>query len=132
MSFESLSNIHEIPIQAHKEIEAQKAEAISAVTKKLSEAKAVVADLHRKYEELTGRPIREKKGSGSRVRLSSSEKAELVLKVTEIIKSAQKEISMGEIIKQAGASASATRDAVKKVHGITTTGTKATTLYFVK
>lgn len=127
MALSALEKIAAIQEKAAKEIEALKSEAISDVAKKLSEAKAVVADLENQYYDLTGKTLKGEKGK--RIRLTPDQKAELIEKVEQIIKSAKKPISMADIIKQAGASASAVRNAVGESKGIKKTGEKAGTLY---
>ena len=129
MSLSALDKIKAIEEKAAKEIAALKAEAVSEVVKKLSEAKAVVAALEKEYEELTGKTVTGEKAP--RVRLSPEQIAALVVKVESIIKAADG-ISMGDVVEKAGASASAVRKAVKRLKGIKTTGTKATTLYHAK
>jgi len=129
MSLSALDKIKAIEEKAAKEIAALKAEAVSEVVKKLSEAKAVVAALEKEYEELTGKTVTGEKAP--RVRLSPEQIAALVVKVESIIKAADG-ISMGDVVEKAGASASAVRKAVKSLKGIKTTGTKATTLYHAK
>lgn len=127
MAQSALEKIAAIQEKAAKEIEALKSEAISDVAKKLSEAKAVVADLENQYYDLTGKTVKGEKGK--RIRLTPEQKAELIGKVEQIIKSAKKPISMADIIKQAGASASAVRNAVGESKSIKKTGEKAGTLY---
>ena len=129
MSLSALDKIKAIEEKAAQEIAALKAEAVSEVVKKLSEAKAVVAALEKEYEELTGKTVTGEKAP--RVRLSPEQIAALVVKVESIIKAADG-ISMGDVVEKAGASASAVRKAVKSLKGIRTTGTKATTLYHAK
>ena len=107
-----------------------KAEAISDVVKKLSEAKSAVADLERQYEELTGKTVRGEQAP--RKRLSKQQKAALVIRVGEIIQASKDGINMGDIVKQAGEAVSAVRDAVQQVQGLKKTGNKSTTLYLVK
>jgi len=127
----TLEKIQEIQAKAQKEIAALKAEAVTELAKRLSEAKAAVADLQRQYEELTGKTVTgEKAASGTRKRLSAADKTALVASCADIIKSANG-ISMGDIVDKAGESVSAVRDAVSKVPGVRKTGNKATTLYFV-
>ena len=132
MSIPALEKIQAIQDKANKEIELLKSEAISEIAKKLSEAKSVVADLQRQYEELTGKTVSGDKVSIGRKRLSASEKSALVSTVLEIIKSAKDGIKMGDIVTKAGESIAAVRDAVKLAPGVTTTGNKASTLYFAK
>jgi len=131
MALSALEKIAAIQDKAAKEIETLKSEAISDISKKLSEAKAVVTELENQYFDLTGKNLKGEKGK--RVRLSPEQKAALVITVGEIIKSTKDNgISMGNIVKQSGESASAVRDAVLKVKGLKKTGEKASTLYFVK
>ena len=130
MSLSALDKIKAIEEKAAKEIAALKAEAVSEVVKKLSEAKAVVAALENEYEELTGKTVTGVKSP--RVRLNPDQIAALAVKVEGIIKTAKDGISMGDVVEKAGASASAVRKAVKSLKGIKTTGTKATTLYHAK
>jgi len=131
MSSSALQKIQEIQAKAEKEIAALKAEAVTDLAKRLSEAKEAVADLQRQYEELTGKTVTgEKAVSGTRKRLSAADKTALVERCAEIIKSADG-IAMGDIVDRAGESVSAVRDAVSKVPGLRKTGSKATTLYFV-
>lgn len=129
-SISALEKIAAIQEKAAKEIEALKSEAISDVAKKLSEAKALVADLENQYYDLTGKTTKGEKAK--RIRLTPEQKAELIEKVERIIKSAKKPISMSDIVKQAGASASAVREAVSKAKGVKKTGEKASTLYSAK
>ena len=130
MALPALEKIQAIQERASKEIEALKTEAVSEIAKKLSEAKSVVADLERQYEELTGKTVKGEKAEGTRKRLSKEQKTALVATITEIIKSAKDGISMGSIVRQTGESASAVRDSVSQVHGLRKTGNKASTLYF--
>lgn len=130
MALSALERIAAIQEKAAKEIETLKSEAISDIAKKLSEAKAVVADLENQYYDLTGKNL--KGGKTKRVRLTPEQKEELIASVEQIIKSAKKPISMSDIIKLAGASVSAVRDAVGKAKGIKKTGEKASTLYSSK
>jgi len=131
MSSSALQKIQEIQAKAEKEIAALKAEAVTDLAKRLSEAKEAVADLQRQYEELTGKTVTgEKAVSGTRKRLSAADKTALVERCAEIIKSADG-IAMGDIVDRAGESVSVVRDAVSKVPGLRKTGSKATTLYFV-
>ena len=132
MSIPALEKIQAIQDKANKEIELLKSEAISEIAKKLSEAKSVVADLQRQYEELTGKTVSGDKVLSVRKRLSTSEKTALASKVLEIIKSAKDGIKMGDIVTKAGESTAAVRDAVKLSPEVTTTGNKASTLYFAK
>jgi flagellar biosynthesis chaperone FliJ len=132
MASSALEKIQAIQDKASKEIEALKSEAISDVVRKLSEAKSVVSDLERQYEELTGKTVKGEKAGVTRKRLSKEQKEALVITVGEIIKGAINGTSMGEIVKQAGESASAVRQAVSEVKGLKKTGAKASTLYFVK
>jgi uncharacterized protein (DUF2384 family) len=130
MSSSALEKIAAIQERATKEIEALKAEAISDIAKKLSDAKAVVAELEYQYSELTGKTLKGERAK--RVRLSPEQSAALIIKVGEIIQSAKDGINMGNIVKQAGASDSAVRKAVSLVKGVKKTGNKASTLYFFK
>jgi len=130
MALQALEKIQAIQERANKEIEALKSEAVSEIAKKLAEAKSVVSDLERQYEELTGKTVKGEKAESSRKRLSKEQKAALVVTVTDIIKAAKDGISMGSIVKQAGESASAVRDSVSQVQGLRKTGNKASTLYF--
>lgn len=98
--------------------------------KRLSEAKDLVADLENQYAELTGKTVKGEKAK--RIRLSSEQKAALAIRVGEIVKSAKDGISMGNIVKRAGAPDAAVRQAVKLSKDITKTGEKASTLYFAK
>jgi flagellar biosynthesis chaperone FliJ len=132
MASSALEKIQAIQDKANKEIESLKAEAVSDVVRKLSEAKTVVSDLERQYEELTGRTVRGEKAGVSRKRLSKEQKEALLITVGEIIKAASEGISMGEIVRKAGESVSAVRDAVTHVKGLKKTGSKASTLYFAK
>jgi len=128
----ALEKIQAIQDRANKEIEALKADAVSELVKKMATVKSELAALQAEYETLTGKPAKEGKAGGSRKRLSVDDKAALVLTVAEIIKAAKDGISMGDIVKQAGESASAVREAVKQVKGMKTTGNKASTLYHSK
>ena len=130
MSLSALDKIKAIEEKAAQEIAALKAEAVSEVVKKLSDAKAAVVALEKEYEELTGKTVTGAKAA--RVRLSPDQIAALVVKVESIIKAAKDGISMGDVVEKACASASAVRKAVKSIKGIKTTGTKATTLYHAK
>ena len=130
MALPALEKIQEIQDRANKEIEALKSEAVSEIAKKLSEAKSVVLDLERQYEELTGKTVKGERAEVSRKRLSKEQKAALVIAVTEIIKSSKDGVSMGTLVKKTGESASAVRDSVSQVQGLTKTGNKASTLYF--
>lgn len=96
----------------------------------VSEAKTAVADLERQYEELTGKTVRGE--AAPRKRLSKEQKEALVITVGEIIKASKDGISMGDIVKQAGETVSAVREAVHQVQGLKKTGNKASTLYLVK
>ena len=132
MSLSALQKIQEIQAKADKEIAALKAEAVTDLAKRLSEAKAAVADLQRQYTELTGKTVSgELAASGARKRLSTAEKTALVDRCAEIIKLSPKGIGMSDIVDKAGESLSAVRDAVSKIAGIKKTGNKASTLYFV-
>ena len=126
----ALEKIQAIQDRAHKEIEALKAEALSDIVKKLSEAKSVVADLERQYENLTGKTVRGEKVA--RKRLSKEQKEALVITVGNIIQASKDGISMGDIVKRAGEPVSAVREAVQQVKGLKKTGSKATTLYLVR
>ena len=126
----ALEKIQAIQNRANREIESLKSEAVSDVVKRLSEAKAAVADLERQYEELTGKTVRGEQAP--RKRLSKEQKDALVIRVGEIIQASKDGISMGDIVKQAGEAVSAVRDAVQQVQGLKKTGNKATTLYLVK
>jgi len=132
MSLSAIQKIAAIQDKANKEIEALKQEAISELVKKMAAVKGELAALQAEYESLTGKPAKEGKTGGNRKRLSADEKAALLLRVSEIIKNARDGISMGEIVKQAGESVSAVREAVKAVKGVKQTGAKASTLYFLK
>jgi len=131
MSSTALSKIQAIQDKANKEIELLKSEAISEIAKKLAEAKSVVSDLQRQYDELTGKTVHGEKAD-TRVRLSSSQKTALINRVSEIIKAATDGIGMSDIVRHAGESPAAVRDAVSKVAGLTKTGNKVSMLYFVK
>ena len=128
----ALQKIAAIEAEAKAKIDALKTEAQSELVKKMAAVKSELAALQAEYEALTGKPAKEGKAGGSRKRLSAEEKAALVLTVAEIIKAAKDGISMGDIVKGAGQSASAVREAVKQVKGMKTTGNKASTLYFAK
>ena len=130
MSISALEKIAAIQEKAAKEIDALKSEAISDIAKRLSEAKALVVVLENKYYDLTGKTVKGEKGK--RIRLTPEQKDELIAKVEQVIKSAKKPISMSDIIKQAGASASAVREAVSKAKDVKKTGEKAGTLYSAK
>ena len=130
MSISALEKIAAIQEKAAKEIDALKSEAISDIAKRLSEAKALVVDLENQYYDLTGKTVKGEKGK--RIRLTPEQKDELIAKVEQVIKSAKKPISMSDIIKQAGASASAVREAVSKAKDVKKTGEKAGTLYSAK
>jgi len=127
MPLSALEKLAQLKAKYEADCVALKSEAISDVAKKLSEAKAVVADLENQYYDLTGKTVKGEKGK--RIRLTPEQKAELIGKVEQIIKSAKKPISMADIIKQAGASASAVRNAVVESKSIKKLGEKAGTLY---
>jgi len=126
----ALEKIQAIQNRANREIESLKSEAVSDVVKRLSEAKSVVADLERQYEELTGKTVRGEQAP--RKRLSKEQKAALVIRVGEIIQASKDGISMADIVKRAGEPVSAVREAVHQVQGLKKTGNKASTLYLVK
>ena len=128
----ALQKIAAIEAEAKAKIDALKTEAQSELVKKMAAVKSELAALQAEYEALTGKPAKEGKAGGSRKRLSAEEQAALVLTVTEIIKKAHEGVSMGEIVKQAGESVSAVREAVKAVKGVKKSGAKASTLYFAK
>ena len=126
----ALEKIQAIQNRANREIESLKSEAVSDVVKRLSEAKSVVADLERQYEELTGKTVRGE--TAPRKRLSKEQKDALVIRVGEIIQASKDGISMGDIVKRAGEAVSAVREAVQQVKGLKKTGNKASTLYLHK
>ena len=131
MELNALDKIKLIQEKADKEIEALKQEAITGLCKRISETKDQLAKLQLEYEQLTGKTVTGHKAEPTRKRLTQEEKASLVIKVAGIIKAATEGISMGKIVKESGESTSAVRDAISQVKGITKTGSKATTLYFL-
>ena len=131
MELTALDRIKQIQEKADKEIEALKQEAVTGLSKKIAETKDQLAKLQLEYEQLTGKTVTGHKAETLRRRLTKEEKASLVVKVAGIIKAATDGISMGKIVKESGESTSAVRDAISQVKGITKTGSKATTLYFL-
>lgn len=132
MATTALEKIQAIQDRANKEIEALKQEAVTELVKKISGVKSELATLEAEYATLTGKTLKGEKAGGTRRRLSKEEKEALVATVSAIIKGAKEGIKMGDIVKAAGESDSAVREAVKAVKGIKTTGNKASTLYFAK
>jgi dihydrodipicolinate synthase/N-acetylneuraminate lyase len=126
----ALEKLAQLKAKYEADCVALKSEAISDIAKRLSEAKALVVDLENQYYDLTGKTVKGEKGK--RIRLTPEQKDELIAKVEQVIKSAKKPISMSDIIKQAGASASAVREAVSKSKDVKKTGEKAGTLYSAK
>ena len=132
MAQTALEKIAAIQDKANKEIETLKAEAVSELVKRINGVKSELSALEAEYASLTGKTLKGEKAGGTRRRLSKEEKEALVATVSAIIKGAKEGIKMGDIVKAAGESDSAVRDAVKAVKGIKTTGNKASTLYFAK
>jgi hypothetical protein len=132
MELNALDKIKLIQEKADKEIEALKQEAITGLCKRISETKDQLSKLQLEYEQLTGKTVTGHKAETIRRRLTKEEKTALVIKVAGIIKAATDGISMGRIVKESGESTSAVRDAISQVKGITKTGSKATTLYFLR
>lgn len=132
MAQTALEKIAAIEAEAKTKIDALKAEATTELAKRIAGVKSELATLEAEYASLTGKTMKGEKAGGTRRRLSAEEKAALVATVSAIIKGAKEGIKMGDIVKQAGESDSAVRDAVKQVKGIKTTGNKASTLYFAK
>ncbi|MEI6072538.1 MAG: hypothetical protein WCS31_12150 [Verrucomicrobiae bacterium] len=133
MELNALDKIKQIQNKADKDIGALKQEAVTALCKMISEAKDHLAKLQSECEQLTRKTFFGHKANLLiRRRLTNDEKASLVFKVAGIIKAATNGISMGKIVKESGESTSAVRDAISQVKGITKTGSKATTLYFLK
>lgn len=133
MSQTALEKIKAIEEEAAKKIAALKADAVSEVVKKISEAKAVLAALESEYSSLTGKDLKGEKVAGTRRRLSPEEKTALAETVKSILKSNKNGMKLGALVEQTGESPNAVRDAIKALgKNVTVTGNKASTLYFAK
>lgn len=132
MATSALEKIRAIEEEAANKIAALKSEAVSEVVKRISEAKAVLQELEAEYAALTGKNFKGEPAAGKRKRLSADEKTALIETVKAVLKGNKNGSKMSEIISGAGESASAVREALSKVKGVTTTGNKASTLYFLK
>lgn len=132
MSTSALEKIAAIEAEAKNKIEALKQEAISEVVRKIAALKSELAALETEYSSLTGKTLKGEKVAGTRRRLTREEKAGLVETVTSILSSSKDGVSLGEIVRQVGESASAVRDALKQVKNLKKTGVKAAMRYSVK
>jgi hypothetical protein len=132
MSLSALEKIAAIEAEAKTKIDALKSEAVSELVKRISAVKSELAALETEYADLTGKTLKGEKVGITRKRLSADEKAALVITVGEIIRGKPEGISMGDIVRSAGQSVSAVREAVAQVKGLKKTGNKASTLYFSK
>ena len=127
-----VEKINAIEQEAKDKIEALRSGALSELVKRIAKAKSELAQLEGEYVKLTGKDLRGQPKEVTRRRLTGSQKNELQEKVTDIIANAKDGVAMGEIVKRTGAPVSSVRLAVKRVKGIKSTGTKATTVYFLQ
>lgn len=129
----ALDKIKAIEEEAQKKIAALKQEAVTELVKKIAEAKAVLSSLEAEYSSLTGKDLKGEKATGTRRRLSAEEKAALAERVKEAIKNHKDGVKLGKVVEELGESPNAVREAIKSLGKVvTTTGNKASTLYFAK
>jgi predicted nucleic acid-binding Zn-ribbon protein len=132
MSQTALDQIKAIQEKADKEIAALKAKAVSEIVQKISAAKATLAALEEEYKELTGKDLKGEKVEGKRRRLSSEEKAALIETVKTILRGHKQGVKISAIVSQTGEPVSAVRGALASIKEVKTTGSRASTLYFLK
>lgn len=135
MSLSALEKIKAIEQKAKEEISKLRAEAVSELARQLAEAKARVRELEAQYEAVTGKNVRGEaveSAAPSRRRMSQEEKAALLAQIREILKSNRTGTKMGDLLSQTGAPVSAVRNALAQIKELKTTGTKASTLYFLR
>jgi hypothetical protein len=133
MSQTALDKIKAIEEEAQKKIAALKQEAVTELVKKIAEAKSVLSALEEEYSSLTGKTLKGDKVPGTRRRLSPEEKAALAERVKEVVASHKDGVKLGKVVEELGESPNAVREAIKSLgKTVTTTGNKASTLYFAK
>lgn len=140
----ALDKIKAIQQKAEEEITALRKEAASELARKIADAKATLKALELEYEEVTGKPVRavevpEATTGRKRARKLNSAQIE---KLSEQIKTTIKGYGkggakIGEIItslKQDGIQAANTQitKLIKETKGISKTGERAATVYFIK
>lgn len=146
MTLSAAEKIRAIQEKADQEIAALRQEAARELAKKLSEAKDVVKKLEEEYEAVTGKPVRDKNidsqplhnGTAGRAkRLSTQEIAELTAKIRTIIKGCRTGVGIKEIkthLRTEGLEVAKSQvvKALKSIEGLTSSGQRAATIYFVK
>lgn len=134
MSQSVIEKIQEIQRKAEEEIQTFRRQAVTEIVSRMSALKAELAVLETQFAELTGKPVaavEASAGKSTRKRLSGDEKAALAEKLRAILSQNPNGVSMGELVKEAGESVGAVRHAVATLK-TKTTGTRATTRYFLK
>lgn len=134
MSQSVIEKIQEIQRKAEEEIQTFRRQAVTEIVSRMSALKAELAVLETQFAELTGKPVAAvgaPSGKSTRKRLSGDEKAALAEKLRAILSQNPNGVSMGELVKEAGESVGAVRNAVATLK-TKTTGTRATTRYFLK
>ncbi len=134
MSQSVIQKIQEIQRRAEEEIKAFRRQAVAEILARITSLKEELQTLETQYAELTGKPMAVAEvpaGKVTRKRLSAVEKAALGEKLRGILARNPSGVSMGELVKEAGESVGAVRKALAGLK-TKTTGTKATTRYFLK
>lgn len=135
MSLTALEKIKAIEDKAKEEIAKLRSEAVSDLARQLAEAKARVRELETQYEAITGKTVRGdtvEVAPTTRRRMSGEEKAALVAQLREVLKGSRNGTKMGDLLSQTGAPVNAVRQALTQIKDLKTTGSKASTLYFLK
>lgn len=142
MSLTAIEKIKAIQDKAEQEIAELRREAASELARKISVAKEELRALEAEYEAVTGKPVRAStetpEDTGKRAkRLTKDEEKELSEKIKVALKGWKTGMKLKDIIKEMGiqgveASENQIRKALKGAKGVTTTGERASTLYFAK
>lgn len=144
MPLSAAEKIKAIQDNAEREIAAIRQEAASDIAKKLAEAREVVQRLEEEYEAITGKPVRETplasnppEFAGRARRLTPQEVAGLTAKITSIIKGCKTGVGLKEIrihLQRDGVEAVKSQivKSLKSIEGLTSSGHKASTVYFIK
>jgi len=145
MTLSTAEKIKAIQEKADLEIAALRQEAASELAKKLAEARDVVKKLEEEYESITGKPVRDNAASppqsheslGRARRLTVQETSELTAKITTIVKGCRTGVGIKEIkthLQREGIEAvkSQVIKALKSIDGLTSTGNRSSTRYFIK
>jgi hypothetical protein len=131
----TLDQIRKIQEEANAKIEAIKGKAVTELALELNAARTRVKELEAQYEQLTGKPVRERSPEievkGKRSRMSQEEKKAAIAKLETALRASREGSKMKQLCEAVDLEATQVRNLLKEVKH-KTTGNKASTVYFAK